>query len=75
MPDHDSEVLDGFIDRFETASELQVGIRTLDRWRTAGLGPPFIKLGRRIYYSVDHLRQWLNELQQQSASKQRPHCE
>jgi hypothetical protein len=28
-----------------------------------GLGPPSIKLGRRIYYSVEHLRRWLAELQ------------
>ncbi len=72
MPASGRGVLDGFLDRWEVARELRVGVRTLDRWRGEGLGPPFIRLGRRIYYSVDQLRRWLAELQQRPASNQGP---
>jgi hypothetical protein len=32
--------------------------RTLERWRTVGSGPPFIKVGRRVGYRVAALRRF-----------------
>jgi hypothetical protein len=37
-------------------------VATLQRWRTAGIGPPHLVLGpRRIAYDLDSVRRWLGE--------------
>jgi hypothetical protein len=33
------------------AEQLHQTIRTLRKWRQVGLGPPWIKVGKRIHYS------------------------
>ena len=35
---------------------------TLDKFRCRGGGPPFIKRGRAIYYSIEDLDQWLDAM-------------
>ncbi len=52
-------VLDGYLSRSEAAHELRVGVRTLDRWRANRRGPPFVRVGRRRYYSVCGIQKWL----------------
>jgi hypothetical protein len=42
------------------ADELNTTVSTLQRWRSEGIGPPFVKLGRRkIGYPRGPRRQWL----------------
>lgn len=41
----------------EAAKFLKVSPRTIERWRTQSSGPPYIRLGRRVWYR----RQRLNE--------------
>jgi predicted DNA-binding transcriptional regulator AlpA len=35
--------------------------RTLERWRTTGAGPRFIKLGHRVAYRQSDVERWLDE--------------
>jgi DNA-binding transcriptional MerR regulator len=43
----------------ELASELGVCVKTLERWRTLGHGPPVTKIGRRVYYRKSSVIDWL----------------
>jgi DNA-binding transcriptional MerR regulator len=38
-----------------------VAPKTLENWRTLGLGPRFIKAGRRVLYDPEDLAAWRNE--------------
>ena len=42
------------------ASILCLAPQTLARWRWAGVGPRFRKLGSRVVYAVDDLEDWVN---------------
>ena len=35
--------------------------RTLQRWRQENKGPPWVKIGRRIYYDEDKLKAWIQD--------------
>ena len=43
----------------ETAGNLGTNIRTLERWRSTGEGPEFVKIGRRVAYRRSALEAWL----------------
>lgn len=43
----------------EAAQYLGLAPGTLQNWRGAGRGPPFIRLGGRIVYDPAHLDRWL----------------
>jgi predicted DNA-binding transcriptional regulator AlpA len=44
----------------EAADRLRLSARTLDRWRTTGDGPAFVRLGRKaVAYRVRDLESWL----------------
>jgi len=47
----------------ETSSDTGVPLKTLQYWRWAGHpdGPPFIKVGRRVYYRQSDLELWIAE--------------
>lgn len=36
----------------------KVTIRTLANWRSAGVSPPYTKVGGRIVYPIDELLKW-----------------
>jgi len=57
---------DPLLQEGEAGAELQRHPRTLKRWRDLGEGPPYTRVGRRIYYRRSALRQWLlsQEVQQ-----------
>src|SRR5579863_1438448 len=51
---------DEFLTEGETADQLRVNPRTLQRLRQVGGGPPFVKIGpRRIVYRRSDLDEWL----------------
>jgi predicted DNA-binding transcriptional regulator AlpA len=54
-----SPLLSGFLRREELAQQLDVSIRTLDRWHTLRIGPPRVSVGRTILYRQDAVRDWL----------------
>jgi hypothetical protein len=49
----------GYSSEQETAAALCVTIRTLRKWRQRGMGPPWVKVGRRVVYSDDSRTTWL----------------
>ena len=36
----------------------RISVGTLNNWRSAGGGPPFRKIGGRVLYPVNELKQW-----------------
>ena len=36
----------------------QVTVRTLANWRSAGISPPFVKIGGRILYRFTDILEW-----------------
>jgi len=51
---------DNYLDEQEEAQELGVTVRTLRHWRARGEGPPYIKIGRSVYYPVTASLVWLS---------------
>ena len=47
------------LDTARAADHLGLSPRTLEKWRTAGGGPPFVKLGRRVAYRQADLDAWV----------------
>ena len=45
----------------QAAEFLNIGLRTLQRFRYAGEGPVFYQVGGAIRYSMDDLRTWLEQ--------------
>lgn len=44
----------------EAAKVLGISEVTLEKWRSRRFGPPFGKVGRRIFYPAIELEQWLD---------------
>ncbi len=52
------------LERLDTPRAAQfVGVskRTLEKWRYEGIGPPYLKLGRRVLYSMADLEDWIDK--------------
>jgi predicted DNA-binding transcriptional regulator AlpA len=48
-----------YLDEHAAAQRLKVAERTLQRWRSTGDGPPFIRAGlRRVLYDVEAIDAW-----------------
>ena len=45
----------------EAAKLLRSKSRTLERWRSTGTGPRYIKVGRRVVYRLADLEVWLEQ--------------
>jgi hypothetical protein len=52
----------------ETADWLRLKKHTLENMRWQGTGPPFRKIGGRVFYHVDDLNQWLDQSRRRSSS-------
>lgn len=54
--------MDGSLHLWEqdrTARELRVKEGTLQNWRSRGEGPPFVKIGSRVFYEAEAVREWV----------------
>ena len=51
---------DSLLTEAKAAKFLAVSVRTLQAWRTKGIGPPFVRLGRAVRYMRQALLDWLN---------------
>nr|WP_162858523.1 helix-turn-helix domain-containing protein [Sneathiella chungangensis] len=49
------------ISTYEAARRLGISVRTLERHRQNKTGPVFLRLGRRVLYSVSELNRWCEE--------------
>jgi hypothetical protein len=45
----------------EAAAALRLSERTLERYRTTGEGPPFVRTGKRIMYRPEDLSTWVSD--------------
>jgi hypothetical protein len=52
-------LLEGWLSREQVAAELGISVDTLARWRTRRIGPPCVRLGRKILYRDQAFRDWL----------------
>ena len=52
-------LLDGWLSRAKVATEIGVSIDTLARWETQRIGPPCVRIGRKVLYRADAFREWL----------------
>ena len=63
----DTGLLVGWLNRAELARELALSVDTLQRWETRRMGPPCVRVGRKVLYRMEAVRDWLRE---QEARKQ-----
>jgi hypothetical protein len=49
-----------FISESRVAAMLGYSLRTLQRWRTEGKGPPSTKIGRKPFYELTELQKWMD---------------
>jgi len=49
----------GYSPELETAEALNVSPRTLRKWRRQGVGPPYVAIARRFYYSDEKRDAWV----------------
>jgi predicted site-specific integrase-resolvase len=54
------------------AEYLGLSPRTLQRWRVTGQGPTYRKLGKRVAYSTEDLREYLGRVRRSSTSTPSP---
>jgi hypothetical protein len=50
---------DEYMDEDELASELKVKPITVQRWRAAHQGPPFVQIGRKFFYRRQRFMAWV----------------
>ena len=66
LSDSAPSVLDGYISEADLARQLNRSVRTLQRLAARRLGPPRTKIGRLIFYNVEHVRDWISQRGQPS---------
>jgi len=54
-------LLDDWMPRQELAGIIGVSADTLKRWETRRIGPPCIRVGRKVFYRRGAVREWLLE--------------
>jgi hypothetical protein len=57
----EANLLVGWLERAELARELTISVDTLQRWETRRVGPPCVRVGRKVLYRKDAVREWLCE--------------
>jgi hypothetical protein len=45
----------------DAATRLHLSPKTMQAWRVQGRGPPFVKLGRRVFYRSSDLKNFIDE--------------
>jgi len=70
-PEVDSGLLTGWLHRADLALELTVSVDTLQRWETRRVGPPCVRVGRKVLYRMEAVRDWLREQEARKASDSR----
>lgn len=43
----------------QTAERLGIAPRTMANWRVVGAGPPFVRVGSRVRYTIADLETWV----------------
>ena len=56
--------LNELLSEAEYAAERGVSVRTIQRERALRVGPPFIKIGRQVYYRPAAIEAWILNMEQ-----------
>lgn len=64
-------VLEDWMSRAELATELGLTADTLARWETRRIGPPCVRIGRRVIYRRDAVRDWLVQQEARKSTSRR----
>ena len=67
VPEVDTGLLTGWLDRTDLARELTLSVDTLQRWETRRIGPPCVRVGRKVLYRMEAVRDWLREQEARKA--------
>lgn len=70
---HDVEpaLLEEWLNRADLARELALSIDTLQRWETRRVGPPCVRVGRKVLYRKDAVREWLRDQEARKTGQHR----
>ena len=60
-PEVETGLLTGWLNRTDLARELTLSVDTLQRWETRRMGPPCVRVGRKVLYRMEAVRDWLCE--------------
>jgi helix-turn-helix protein len=60
---------DALVDERRAADILNAAPATLSRWRYAGKGPRFVKIGRLVRYSMRELERYISQQERSSTSE------
>ena len=71
VPEVDSGLLIGWLARTDLARELTLSVDTLQRWETRRFGPPCVRVGRKVLYRMEAVRDWLCEQEARKAGANR----
>lgn len=66
-PETSRNLLRGYVTEDAMAEARKVAKRTLRAERLRKSGPPWVKIGRDVYYSEDGFREWLRSIEQRPA--------
>jgi len=69
--DEDSGLLTGWLDRANLARELTLSVDTLQRWETRRVGPPCVRVGRKVLYRKEAVRDWLRDQEARKTGQNR----
>ena len=61
-------ILSEWIEREALARELNVTPDTLARWAGNRIGPPWVKIGRRVMYRRSAVAEWLEKIERRNAN-------
>lgn len=64
------DFLQGFISEEDYADRRGVSLRTCQRDRQLRQSPPYVTMGRRVYYRIEAVQQWL--LAREHRAERRP---
>lgn len=64
-----SGLLDDWMSRDDLAAELSVSVDTLSRWETRRIGPPCVRVGRRVLYRRGAVQEWLRSQEKRAAGR------
>ena len=67
----DTGLLTGWLNRADLARELTLSVDTLQRWETRRVGPPCVRVGRKVLYRMEAVRDWLREQEVRKAGVSR----
>ncbi|MGB3537894.1 MAG: helix-turn-helix domain-containing protein [Mesorhizobium sp.] len=60
-------LLDEWMSRAELAGELGISEDTLSRWETRRIGPPCVRVGRKVLYRRGAVQDWLKAQEDRAA--------